>query len=383
MRFVHTSDWHLGRLFGGVSLVPEQAFALERLHELLRDAKPELLVLAGDVYDRAVPPPEAVELFDDFLARVTAAGIPVVAIAGNHDSPERLSFGSRLFARAGVHLAGRVDADAAPLVFDDAYGRVHVLPLAYAEPVTVREATGEAALRDHDAALAWRLERAHAKVPEGERSVVVAHGFVAGGIPSDDSERPLSVGGTGQVAAARFAPFTYAALGHLHRPQQVGAPHVRYAGSLYPYSFAESAHENGVTLVTLDAHRVASAEHVALPRLRSLRTIRGTLDELVARGATDPARDDHVLAILEDERALLEPMARLRAVYPNVRDLRRVEKASTRAIGATRGDHRLRATRDLFHDFYREVTEAAPTAAQDAALVELLEAMERRKREAS
>lgn len=382
MRFVHTSDWHLGRLFHGASLIEDQAYALAALRVLLRDARPDALLLAGDVYDRAVPPPEAVELFDEFLHAVTfELGLPIVLIAGNHDSPERLGFGARLLARSGVHVAGKARGTLQPVVLEDAHGRVHVLPLPYAEPAVVREVLGRTDLHGHDAAMGAQLDLARAQVPNGERSILVAHAFVAGGEASD-SERPLSVGGSGAVDLATLHGFSYVALGHLHGPQRLGTERVRYSGSLLPYSFSEAQHTKGVALVTLDAEGACTVEQVALPPRRHVRALRGTLAEVLAAGRADPQRDDYVHVTLLDEVAVLDPMARLREVYPNTLQLDRAALHKTGPLTGTSDSHRGRTTSDLFATFFADVVGEPLDEAQREYLNALLLAEAQKEREA-
>ena len=271
MRFLHTADWHLGRSFHNVSLIEDQAHVLRQLVDLAKDAEVDAVIVAGDVYDRAVPPPDAVSLLSDVLGELALGlGIPVIMIAGNHDSAERLNFGAQLLARSRCHIFGRLGAQPDHVVLEDAHGPVHVLGLPYAEPSVVRERTG-ADLHTHDAAMAHLAAAAAANVPEAERSILVAHCFVAGGSESE-SERPLSVGGAGNVSAAAFEPFAYTALGHLHRPQAAG-PNARYSGSLLKYSFSEVDHEKSVSLVELDAAGAATVEEVSLTPRRDMRLI--------------------------------------------------------------------------------------------------------------
>lgn len=380
MRFLHTSDWHLGRILHGRSLIEDQAHVLDRFVDLVRDARPDAVLIAGDVYDRAVPPAEAVELLDDTLSRIVLGqGVPVLVIAGNHDSPERLGFGARLLAERGLTIVGRVDAPRA-VAFEDDWGRVVVHPLPYAEPALVRDAFGDD-VADHEAALATLLGRVRAAHPAGARSIVMAHAFVAGGAESD-SERPLSVGGSAVVDAGLFDGFDYVALGHLHRPQRVGADHVRYAGSLLKYSTSEAGHAKSVSLVELRAPGERTVEEIALAPLRDLRVLTGPLDALLASAATDPAREDYVFARLTDRGALLDPMARLREAWPNVLGCERTVLSVAGDGAGARGRARELDTRALFGDFFREVTGEALDDAQTAALDEVLEELAREAREA-
>ncbi|WP_314620384.1 exonuclease SbcCD subunit D, partial [uncultured Selenomonas sp.] len=273
MRFIHTADWHLGRLFFGRHLTNDQAHVLDELVRLARDVRAEAVVLAGDVYDRAVPPVEAVELFDDTISRLLLEEkLKVIYIAGNHDSAARLGFGSRLLAGGGVFVAGQLCADAPPIVLEDAHGKVAFSLLPYMEPATVRFAYGEAAqeLAGFDEATSFAVARAASRIPKDCRSVAVAHAFIAGGA-SSESERPLSVGGSDSVGSACFAPFSYTALGHLHAPQKAGAENIRYAGSLMKDSFSEAGQRKGVTVADLDADGAVSVEEVPLAAPHDLR----------------------------------------------------------------------------------------------------------------
>jgi exonuclease SbcD len=247
MRFLHTADWHLGRTLGGFSLREEQAHMLGvEFPRLVRETRPDAVLLAGDVFDRAVPPAEAVELLDDILHRVVVdLGVPVVMIPGNHDDPRRLAFGARMLAAAGLHIGdsplGRV------IRLADAHGEVAIVAAGYASPLALAQQAAGADFADHDAAFAWlapQLQtlcttRCTTLCTPTRRRVLVAHAFVAGGTESE-SERQISVGGTGQIAAHRVAGFDYVALGHLHRPQALAGGRIRYSGSPLAYSSSEA-----------------------------------------------------------------------------------------------------------------------------------------------
>ena len=381
MRFLHTADWHLGRIFHGCSLIEDQAHVLDQFVALVREAKPDAVLIAGDVYDRAVPPAEAVSLLDDTLSRIVLGeGVPVVMIAGNHDSPDRLGFGARLLAAHGLTIAGRIDAVQPGVGFDDAWGRVVVHPLPYAEPAAVRDALS-ADISGHEAAMAALLERVRAVHPAGARSVLLAHAFVAGGAESE-SERPLSIGGSGALDAVLFTGFDYVALGHLHRPQRAGADHVRYAGSLLKYSLSEADHAKSVSLVELGAPGELKIEHIPLAPRRDLRRVSGTLDEVLAAARSDAAREDYVFASLNDRGALLDPMTKLREAYPNVLGCERTVLANAGEVGVAAVRARKLDMRALFGDFYREVAGDALDPAASDALDASLEALERAGREA-
>ncbi|MBF0531371.1 MAG: exonuclease subunit SbcD, partial [Deltaproteobacteria bacterium] len=242
MRILHTSDWHLGRLFHGVHLTQDQAHILDQLVDLVRDVQPQVVIISGDIFDRAVPPPEAVDLLDDVLERlVLGLQVPVILIAGNHDSPVRLEFGSRLLARSRLFVRGRVDPAMRPVVLSDESGPVSIWAWPFAEIPEIRQSLGRPDLPDQTAALLAGLEHFRTIQPPGPRTVLVTHAFVAGG-QSSESERPLSLGGVDQVPLETLADWNYVALGHLHRPQSFDHGRVHYPGSLLKYSFSEIDH---------------------------------------------------------------------------------------------------------------------------------------------
>lgn len=381
LRFLHTADWHLGRLFHARSLLEDQAHVLDQFVALVRDVRPDAVLIAGDVYDRAVPPPEAVALLDDVLARIVVeAGVPVVMIAGNHDSAQRLDFGARLLSARGLHVAGRTGPEPTCVTLHDAHGEVRIYALPYAEPAVVRDALG-VDLSSHEAALGAQLDAIRASHPAGVRAVAVGHAFVVGGAVSE-SERPLSVGGSGAVAAGLFHGFDFVALGHLHRPQTIDG-RVHYSGSLLKYSLSEADHLKTVSLVELDEKGAVRIEPIALRPQRDLRILTGELAQLVAAGAADPGRDDYVYAVLTDEGALLDPMARLREAYPNALAIERAILARSGQAGETGRRMRELDTGSLFANFFREVADADLDGDQRRALDHILAGMEAAERESA
>jgi len=312
MRFLHTSDWHLGKTLCNASLLDDQAHALDQVARMVQDTGAEALVVAGDVYDRAVPPKEAVALLDQTLDRIVRGlGVPVLLIAGNHDSPERLGFASGLLGAQNLHVAGLSGPEPGPVVIGRA--AFHLLP--YGDPAAVRHALGTDGIRTHQDALAAQLDRARSRHPEGHRFVAVAHAFVAGG-ESSDSELGLSIGGTGEVDATLFRACDYAALGHLHRPQEAGYAHVRYAGSLLKYSASEATQVKALTLVELPDEGAVHTEPLPLTPRRDLRRLRGHFEDLMRGPHGNP--DDYLFLDLLDDGPVLDAMARLRQVYPNI-----------------------------------------------------------------
>jgi DNA repair protein SbcD/Mre11 len=326
MRMLHTSDWHLGRSLHRADLRAAQAAFLDHLVEVVRTEKVDVVLVAGDVYDRAVPPLDSVELCEDALLRLHDTGARIVLISGNHDSARRLGFGSGLLDKTGVHLRTHTTQLARPVIVDDAHGPVAVYGVPYLEPDAVRgelakvgvEAGDPGVPRGHAGVLghAVRAIAADADTRGVRRRVVIAHAWVTGGAASE-SERDITVGGVGQVPAELFAGFSYAALGHLHG-QQTLAPHLRYSGSPLPYSFSEAAHHKGSWLVELDADGTVTAERVPAPTCRHLSILRGQLKDLLASPAYARYEDDFVSVALTDATRPEGAMDALRARFPHV-----------------------------------------------------------------
>jgi exonuclease SbcD len=335
MRLLHTSDWHLGRSLHRADLRAAQSVFLDHLVDTVRAEKVDAVLVAGDIYDRAVPPVDAVELCADALNRLHDAGARIVLISGNHDSARRLGFGSPLLEVAGVHVRTRPSELARPVLLEDAHGPVAVYGVPYLEPDAVRgdlpqaEGTGPPAEgtsapdpgevpRGHAGVLghAARCIRADADSRGVRRRVVLAHGWVAGGAASE-SERDITVGGVGQVSAALFDDFSYVALGHLHGQQTI-AGHLRYSGSPLPYSFSEATHHKGSWLVELDGAGTIRAERVPAPVHRRLSVLRGPLKDLLSSAAFAPYEDDFVSVTLTDPSRPEAAMDALRARFPYV-----------------------------------------------------------------
>ncbi len=317
MRILHTSDWHLGRSFHRVNLLDAQAAFLDHLVATVRERDVDAVLVAGDVYDRAVPPLAAVELFDRALHRLAAEGVPTVMISGNHDSARRLGVGAGLFDRAGIHLRTDPAGCATPVVLPDAHGDVAFYGLPYLEPALVREEF-KTARAGHEAVVGAAMERIRADLagrPAGTRSVVLAHAFVAGGEPSD-SERDITVGGVASVPAGVFDGVDYVALGHLHGCQAITG-RVRYSGSPLAYSFSEADHRKTMWLIDLGPGGEVEGERIDCPVPRRVARIRGRLEELVEDPALARHEDSWIEATLTDPVRPPEPMARLSARFPH------------------------------------------------------------------
>ncbi len=366
VRLVHTSDWHLGRRLGEADRTDDQAYALDQIVALCRDERADALVVAGDVYDRAVPPVEAVDLLGQFLARCAKdLKIQVILLAGNHDSPQRLGFGAELLAASGVTVATRFAQRLEPVVVRGL--PLYVLP--YLEPEVARAELLDVGLRTHDAAVRAALAEVHARRAPGP-AVLIGHMFAAGGRETAESERPLSIGAAGQVATDALGGWSYVALGHLHAPQKVGGrDSVRYSGSLLKYSFGEHDQEKGVTVVDIDDQGAATVRPVRLTPRRDVCCIEGRFDELLEDARFAAAEPAWVEATYTDTGYVLDAAQRLRKRFPHLiaarpRLLLRVASGEPIAPTHTRGDL------ELLEGFWKHVGAGGTL---DAAHVEAYE----------
>ena len=382
MRMLHTSDWHLGRSLHRADLRAAQAAFLDHLVATVRAEKVDVVLVAGDVYDRAVPPVDAVELCEDALLRLHDTGARIVLISGNHDSARRLGFGGGLLDKAGVHLRTRVAALARPVLLEDAHGPVAVYGVPYLEPEAVRgelpvgRQAATALLPGHAGVLGYaaRSIRADADARGVRRRVVLAHAWVTGGAASE-SERDITVGGVGQVPAATFAGFSYVALGHLHG-QQTLAGHLRYSGSPLPYSFSEAAHRKGSWLVELDAAGTKRAELVPAPGYRRLSLLRGRLEDLLGSSAYAQYENDFVSVTLTDPSRPEGPMDALRSRFPHVLVLA-FEPTPSREPDARCYRARVvgRDDREIAEEFIQHVRNAPATDGERRLLTDAFEAV--------
>ncbi|MFD4650938.1 exonuclease SbcCD subunit D [Streptomyces sp. NPDC058441] len=376
MRLLHTSDWHLGRAFHRVNMLGAQAEFIGHLMATVRERAVDAVVVSGDVYDRAVPPLAAVELFDDALHRLADQGIPTVMISGNHDSARRLGVGAGLIGRAGIHLRTDPGACATPVLIPDATGDVAFYGLPYLEPALVKDEFG-VSKPGHEAVLAAAMDRVRADLaerPAGTRAVVLAHAFVTGGEASD-SERDITVGGVAAVPSGVFDGVDYVALGHLHGSQVI-SERVRYSGSPLPYSFSEADHRKSMWLVDLDAHGFAAAERVGCPVPRPLARIRGALADLLARPDLTAHEESWVEATLTDPVRPDDPMARLTERFPHTLSLafdpqRAPEDPDVSYAQRLKG----RDDHQIAEDFVTHVRGAGPDERERAVLREALDAV--------
>lgn len=396
MRLLHTSDWHLGRSFHGASLLEEQAQAMARIVELAREGAVDAVLIAGDIYDRAIPPAEAVQLFNDSLAQLRGHGAAVIAIAGNHDSHVRVSVYDPLLASLGVSIRGDVRRSAEPVVVTPRLGGapVAIYPLPYLDPTVDGPALADPAspieASQADAAIApptqrlrhedvtrqslARIRRDLQSRPQ-HRSVLLAHTFVAGG-DSCESERELTVGNVDRVSVEAFAGFDLVALGHLHRCQELDGPRLAYCGSPLPYSFSEERHCKSVRLIELSPTGAPTVELVPLQVGRPLQTIEGPIERLLADPALQSAEAARVRVILTDEALPLQAKARLQRRFPHIAELRHQPPALDRSSISARHEQVRQASSplDLTAAFFRDQQGREANPAEAKLLRQALEA---------
>jgi len=358
MKIIHTADWHIGKIVNEFSMIDDQKFILNSLIELIKAEKPDVLVIAGDLYDRSIPPVEAVELLDEVFCKILLElKTPMLVIAGNHDGAERMSFASKLLINNGLYIAGVFDGEVKKVALKDAFGPVNFYLLPYTDPRQVKHIYGEDNITNHDIAFKRIIEEINKTMNAKERNILIAHGYVTkigeDEAVTSDSERPLSIGGTDIVNYENFTSFSYTALGHLHGPQRVGTEKIRYSGSLLKYSFSEVNHKKGATIVEIDANGEALVSHKELLPKRDMRIIKGPINSLIDPLVYNEGNvDDYVYAILTDEGELVDPISKLRAVYPNIMGLGREnsEARETSRTAASSG-YKSKSKVELFEEF--------------------------------
>ncbi|MCA1772049.1 MAG: exonuclease SbcCD subunit D [Halomonas sp.] len=376
MRLLHTADWHLGRLFHNLSLIDDQRYVLDQLIDIIDREAVDAVLIAGDIYDRSVPPATAVALLDEVLAALCSErNLPVVMISGNHDSAQRLGFGARHLRQAGLHILSDLADIERPVTLSAKGVEVDVFGIPYADPEYVRSQLA-ADVRDFDSAHRYLVERINDQRHPTRPTVLMSHCFVDGGSASD-SERPLTLGGAESVAWEPMQSFDYVALGHLHGPQYRGGEHIRYSGSLLKYSFSEASQRKGVTLVDIDEQGVRHIDHHPLTPRLDVRILEGELDALIAQGLSDPNADDYLLVRLTDRHAILDPMGKLREVYPNVLHLEKPGMLESRGRQQLDRERLRFSALDMFSDFFTQTSGEAMTDEQADAMNELISQLNR------
>ncbi len=316
MKLLHLADLHIGKIVNRFSMGEDQEYILRQVLEIADREKPEAVIIAGDIYDRPSPSAEAVALFDSFLSGLTERGLKVLMISGNHDSQERIAYASRVLRLGNVYTSRVYDGRIDPVILSDEYGEVRFYLLPFIRPAAVRNCFAEE-IRDYTDAV--RTAAAHMGIDREKRNVLIAHQFITGAELSGSEER--SVGGTENVDVSAVEDFDYVALGHIHRAQSAGRPHVRYGGSLLKYSFDEAGQEKSVTLVEMKEKGRLTHRLIPLRPLRELRILEGSYREVMQGAKDDPGREDYVKVVLTDEQDIPDAVKRLRTAYPNILQL--------------------------------------------------------------
>ncbi len=318
MKLIHLSDLHLGKRVNEFSMLEDQRYILTEIIRIIDAEQPDAVVIAGDVYDKPVPSAEAVQLLDDFLCRLANRNLQVLMISGNHDSAERVAFGGRLMEGSGIHISPAYDGIVKPVILNDKWGEVRFYLLPFLKPVHVRRFYPEEEIETYTDAL--RVAVKHMNVEETTRNVLLTHQFVTGAERCDSEE--VSVGGTDNVDATVFDAFDYVALGHIHGPQQVCRPTIRYCGSPLKYSFSEAKHQKSVTVIELEEKGGINLRTVPLVPRHDMREIRGRYMEVTAKSFYEQMKtDDYLRITLTDEEDVPNAVGKLRVIYPNLMKL--------------------------------------------------------------
>lgn len=377
MKIFHTADWHLGKVVQGVSMIEDQAYILKQFIEEIKLEQPDVIVIAGDLYDRAIPPPEAVTLLNDVLEEIVIElNIPVIAIAGNHDSPSRLQFGSQMMRERGFYLFGEWVKDQAPVIFSDDHGIVHFHPVPYCDPSIVRNEFADESIKTHQDAMKAIVHNLKDKMKDDQRHVFIGHAFVTpygeAAENTSDSERRLSIGGAEHVNAELFSAFDYVALGHLHRAHYVKEETIRYAGSILKYSASEANHQKGFYIIDLNEKRNIHIEkRVLIPR-HDLRIVEDTIEQILSK----PRSDDYIFVKLLDKKPVLSPMEKIRSVFPNTLHIERhFDLIASSTSTMTQKEKATLSDIELFQAFYKEVRGFPSSADAEQVFIEVLEEM--------
>lgn len=353
MKIVHTADWHLGKIVHNVYMTEDQEYILQHFLKAMEEIKPDVIIVAGDLYDRAIPPKEAVELLNRiFTSIVYGLNIPILSITGNHDSAERMSFGTQLLKKNNLFIQTKITKDLEPIILEDEHGPVYFHLIPYMEPAEVKDILGNDKISTHQEAMEEITSRIMNQYDVlNERHIVVGHAFLAGGMESESEERLTMIGGTPYVDAELFKPFTYTALGHLHQAQKVKYDHIRYSGSIFKYSFSEVNHKKTFTIVEIDEKGVQSIEQQPYELRRNLIKLEGYLEELTASSS-----DDYVHITLLDDGEIMDPVGKLRKKYPNLLGLKRNTKGAQHLADLQKAKEKQQMSHlELFESFYENM----------------------------
>ena len=371
MKFVHLSDLHLGKRVNEYSMLEDQEYILTKIINIIDDEKPAGVIIAGDVYDKSIPSAEAVQMFDDFLTRLAKRNLQVFVISGNHDSPERMSFGSRLMDQSGIHISQVYNGKIEPFAMKDEHGNINVYMLPFIKPAHVKRFSDESIESYTDAI---RVAVAEMNVNQSARNLLITHQFVTGATRSESED--ISVGGSDNVDVTVFDDFDYVALGHIHSPQNCTSERVRYCGTPLKYSFSEAKDNKSVTVVELAKKGSLSVKTVSLVPMRDMVEIKGRYNEIMLKSFYESTsyQEDYIHITLTDEEDIVDAIGKLRTVYHNLMKLD-YDNKRTRSVAQVDGavDVETKTPIELFSDFYELQNNQSMSDEQKAFVEDLIE----------
>lgn len=371
MKIIHLSDLHLGKRVNEFSMLEEQEYILTKIINIIDDEKPQAMLIAGDIYDKSVPSAEAVQLFDDFLCRLAKRRLEVFVISGNHDSAERIAFGSRIMDNSGIHMSPVYNGNVSPISLEDGFGKVNFYMLPFVKPAHIRRFYPDEQINTYTDAVKVAVDNMN--VNTVNRNIIVTHQFVTGAITCDSEE--ISVGGSDNVDVTVFDKFDYVALGHIHKPQIIGSPYVRYCGTPLKYSFSEVNHKKSVTVVELAEKGNISVREIPLIPKNDLRELKGTYNELVAKENYENTKtDDYFHITLTDEEDIPDAIGKLRVIYPRLMKLDYDNKRTriNNNIDCTENIEN-KTPLELFDEFYEKQNNQPMSDQQKKFVQELIE----------
>ncbi|CEN86856.1 exonuclease SbcCD subunit D [Paraclostridium sordellii] len=388
MKIIHTSDWHIGKIVNEFSMIEDQKYILNKLIELIEIEDPKVLLIAGDIYDRSIPPVEAVELLNETLNKlIIEKNIKVLAISGNHDGGERLSFGGSILEKQGLYIAGRDEELYKKVTIKDENKNINFYLVPYKDPALTRKILEDKEIKSHNDAMISVVNKIKRELNKKEKNILVGHGYITmkrkdaikelenkyevAELETSESERPLSIGGTDLIDGNIFEDFDYVALGHLHGRQKVGREEMRYSGSLLKYSFSEVNQKKGVYILDINKENNIDIDFKPMKPLRDLRIIKGNIENLLEEGRNiKEGKNDYIQAILTDDGELINPMEKLKSVYPNTMLITRERKKEiTEDKTSAKGEYKKKSKLELFKEFYDDLGNGDYTKEKEEVLI--------------
>lgn len=388
MKIIHTSDWHIGKIVNEFSMIEDQKYILNKLIELIEIEDPKVLLIAGDIYDRSIPPVEAVELLNETLNKlIIEKNIKVLAISGNHDGGERLSFGCSILEKQGLYIAGKDEELYKKVTIKDENKNINFYLVPYKDPALTRKILEDKEIKSHNDAMISVVNKIKKELNKKEKNILVGHGYITmkrkdaikelenkyevAELETSESERPLSIGGTDLIDGNIFEDFDYVALGHLHGRQKVGREEMRYSGSLLKYSFSEVNQKKGVYILDINKENNIDIDFKPMKPLRDLRIIKGNIEDLLEEGRNiKEGKNDYIQAILTDDGELINPMEKLKSVYPNTMLITRERKKEiTEDKTSAKGEYKKKSKLELFKEFYDDLGNGDYTKEKEEVLI--------------